>query len=167
LDKIQAEFEKHSGNTYVMMGHVEDGRFVASDPTGQIKLVDISLREIQKAAVESGCTLVCLGCHSASANVQVGVTQEFNPIDAVALLSKAVLATTTYDFYKTLTAPERNITLLLDKSVATDSDGIQKATLVSFEMRFGSKLLASGFVVTPGLVRAPTPQATPITAVMQ
>jgi hypothetical protein len=176
LEKMRAEFKKHKGNTFLIMGHVEGGRFVAKDPTGQIKLVDISLQDINTEAAEIGCKVIVLGCHSASANVPVGVIQEFNPIDAVSRLNKAVQAQTDYAFYKTLAS--KDFSLLLDESVLTDRNGAPVAKMISFEIysglippersgltprASGPKLIASGFLITPRAVPTPTP--TPISAV--
>ena len=146
---MRAEFEKHSGDTFVIMGHVEDGCFVANDPTGQHRLVEILLQDIQRAAIESGCKLVLLGCNSASHNVQAGVILEFNPLDAINVLTQAVQALTDYAFYRALAAEDLNITLLLDQSLLTSRDDKPVGRTVSFAMCSGKIGPIIGSMTTP------------------
>jgi hypothetical protein len=108
-DSLRQLFRHNRGRVILLLGHVEGENFVAKDATGRTTLLDVPLAEVETMAEAHGCDVVFLGCNSARAETPVGVSQAFNPVDAVGRLVKALGARNYEEFAHRLTGADMSL----------------------------------------------------------
>jgi hypothetical protein len=158
-DGVRSFFQANKGRVVVLLGHVEENDFVATDATGRV-VFRMLLAGAERLAEEAGCDAILLGCSSAAAGTPIGVDKPFNPAEAVQRLSKALGATNYLDFVRTLanedmglvfaeTAFDRTTKRLqadvYARKAGTTEPVIQKQNLA------GSLILAFGIAATGGI----------------
>lgn len=104
-------FRSRRGKTLILLGHIESGAFVTKDARGK-EIYRLPLEDARAEATANRVTLVTLGCNSA-AHANLGVTKEFNTLDAVDRLAQAFNANNFKDFFHQLSSDE--LPLVIDR----------------------------------------------------
>ena len=111
LDSISILKDKlalSKGKTLVVVGHVENKKFVNRDASGK-KIFEQDILELHSLAKENDVELVLLGCET-SKNIDIatlggGVIGRFNTLDAVSNLERAVSKSKNFaDFFENITS---------------------------------------------------------------
>jgi hypothetical protein len=90
-------FRKYANRTVVLIGHVEDGAFVARAADGSIAR-KISISALEKAAREADVTLLSAGCRTETAGASAGFVHEITDSGFSRSLSTALQAETYQGF---------------------------------------------------------------------
>jgi hypothetical protein len=97
---LKTVFAEHKGGIIVVLGHYEDGAFVASDAAGKT-IATVHAAELEELAKEHNVTLVKMGCLAAGSG-GTGCATKFNTVEAVQRLANAASATTRAEFVERL-----------------------------------------------------------------
>jgi len=150
-DDWKSKFAQHPNTTFVVVGHVENGAFVALDPE-QNELLRVELRDLESAAKINGIDLIALGCNTAGlTSSSTGVDSKFNTVDAVKRVGLALKAKNKLDFLDALAPTTDNIKIVLDQEALREDKREIQMRVISGG---GAAALAVGSITLTGLATA-------------
>lgn len=92
-DKSIAEF---AGKNVVVVGHIENGAFIARNAQGEISHV-LEIGELEKAAARSSVNVFSVGCSSYCAGSKMGYTTSITDLQVSEIIQEVVKSTTVKD----------------------------------------------------------------------
>ena len=98
---IDAYFKLHSGETVILIGHVEGDSFVLTDERGASRSA-LLLRTLEASAKLHNVVLIAVGCKTAGAGFPFGLSDRIDALGVERFLSELGMAPTYFDLLRSM-----------------------------------------------------------------
>jgi len=102
LDNLEQILATHKSDRIVLIGHIEDGKFVSKSDDVKEKLFEIPIKEVNRLQKKYDLLLFPIGCESINNGSEIGFSENINSVKAVDAISSAFGANTYSDYYDAL-----------------------------------------------------------------
>ncbi|MEE9338555.1 MAG: hypothetical protein V3U87_10775 [Methylococcaceae bacterium] len=115
LSQVKQQLSQMSGETLIILGHVEKSSYVVRNSTGN-KIAELPISELRRLANLNKVQLIDVGCNTAGVSSRnsegIGIAARFNSLQAVELISAAHLSSKNYaDFLYKMSSKETPVVI--------------------------------------------------------